>query len=46
MYIKIKIPYASSCIKVFIYNIPPWLLGTIIVVITVISMLKPHFFHL
>lgn len=46
MVIKIKIPYAASYIEMFVYNIPPWLLGTLIIVIATISMFKTHLFHL
>jgi len=46
MNIIIKIPYAGGFIKVFVYHIPGWLPGAIIVIILLIQALRTHFIHL
>ena len=45
MNIKLKIPYHGKHLKVFIYNIPAWLIGGLVIVALILLSLKIYPFH-
>ena len=46
MNLKLKIPFRKRYLKLFIYNIPDWLIGILIVVVLVMICLKTFLFHI
>ena len=45
MNIKLKIPYHGQYLKIFIYNIPAWLIGALVIVALILLFPKIYPFH-
>jgi hypothetical protein len=45
MDLKIKIPFRKGQLKMFVYNIPPWLVGGLVIVVILIILSLKMFFH-